>query len=197
MKNLIFSTIVLALCFISCEKTVDSETNRWNSSQARLERLMSEYPNFKTALSTDLAAARKIYQEAMTKTDDETKISFLNQANNTAYPSYVRKLDNMDREVEEIRESSVKLFEYADSGNSALVASVKNMNVESTITDAKSYLASVEAKDKFQANQVVDKAYGKINRLNQSITKKLRQIERDRRAEEQALKAETESEHVQ
>lgn len=186
MKILPFITSLLFLFIFSCEKTVDSEQKRWNASQARLERLMSEYPNFKTALSSDLTAARKLYQEAMTKTDDETKISWLNQANSAAYPSYVRKLDNMDREVEEIRESSVKLFEYADGGNSTLVASVKNMNVESTIKDAKSYLASVEAKDKYQANQVVDKAYGKINRLNQSITKKLRTIEREKRAAEQA-----------
>ena len=197
MKNLQLIICLFALSFVGCKKTVDSETKRWNSSQARLERLMSEYPNFKTALSADLAAARKIHQEALTKPDDDSKISWLNQANSEAYPNYVRKLDNMDREVEEIRESSVKLFEYADSGNSTLVAGIKSMNVESTIKDAKSYLTSVEAKDKYQANQVVDKAYGKINRLNQSITKRLRDIERERRAADQALKAETESQIVE
>ena len=185
MKTINLILFVCLIGFISCEKTVDSETNRWARNQARLERLMSEYPNFKSALQGQLQEARSTYQEAIQQTDEATKIEWLSNANKVASPAYVSQLDNLDKKIEKLRESGIKLFEYSENNKGILIAGLKSINIESTINDSKSYLASVTVNDKHQAQQVVTKAMSKLDRLQKSISDSIKDFERQLREQNQ------------
>ncbi len=186
MKNTLTLIFILAIGFISCEKTVDSETNRWNSNQASLKRLMSEYPNFKAALETQLAEATQIFKVAADLPNEEARIEMMAKANNTARPTYVKQLDGMDKKIEQLRESIVELIDGGGE-KELLIAGVKFNNAESVIYEAKSYLSSVTATDKYQAEQVVKKAVGKIDRMTKSIEDRLRTRKRQLKEQEKDL----------
>ncbi len=179
----------LLLSAISCKKTVDGETERWMNSEARLTRLMTEYPNFEVALSKVLEESKVLFQSAASETNPELKIEKLGIANKAANPSFVNRLDNLDKQIENLRETSVKLFEMAETNKNIIVADVRADNVDSVIKDAKKYLAKVEVTDKRQANQALTKGLGKLDRLERNIKSQLSKAERAKRAAEQAANA--------
>ena len=195
MKFLLLCLSSLAIfLLVACEKTIESETNRWNSNQARLERLISEYPNLSAALQSQLTEARSLYEAAKGITDEESRISKMAEANSAAAPYFVSTLDNMDKKIEELRAISAELFEDGND-KSIMVAGIKYMNIESTILEAKDYLSKTAATDKYQADQVVRKASDKIQRMTQRIKDGIKKIEAEKNkpAEEQ----QTEDEYVQ
>lgn len=182
--NLIFGALLI--CTFSCKKTVDGETERWMNSEARLSRLMTEYPNFKTALQTVLEDSKVLFTQASKETNPEIKIEKLGVANKAANPPFVSRLDGLDRQIENLRESSVKLFEMAETNKNIIVADVRADNVNAVIKDAKKYLAKVEVTDKRQANQALTKGLGKMDRLDRNIKKQLAEAQKVKRAKEKA-----------
>lgn len=173
----LFLSLLLSLLIFSCEKTVDSETSRWKTNQATLKRLMSEYPNFKTVLESQLTKATAIYNDAIQLSDKAAKIEKMALANRTARPSYVNQLDRLDENIEDLRESVVELVgESSEPG--LMIAGIKYANAESAIAEAKTYISSVSASDETTADQIVKKAVGKIKRMQKSIDDRIKAKER-------------------
>lgn len=174
MKSFALILSLFTLCLFACEKTIDSETNRWNRNQARLERIQLEYPNFSSAIKAQLQEATTIYEQAQQLSEEEAKIEMMAKANRTAVPRYITQLDNLDKKEEALRESSIELIEYAENNKGVLVAGLKSMNVENVIKESRTYLSSVIVNNPQQAEQVISKAIGKLDRLQKSISTSLR-----------------------
>lgn len=181
---ILFCLSVSILSFLACEKTLDSETKRWSYNQARLERLSTEYPNFSTALKNQLEEARSAFEKAKSITDEEAKIQAMDHANDIAAARFISDLDNLDKKVEALRESNLKLMEYSENNKGILVAGLKSVNIESTIKESKNYLSTVAPKNKIQAEQAVNKALGPLERMQKSISNSIRDIERAQRKKE-------------
>ncbi len=173
------SLLFLIVSIMACEKTIDSESIRWTNNEARLERLISEYPNFSKALKTQLKDAKSAFEKAKQVTDEVAKIEAMDRANDIASVRYVTDLDNLDKKVEDLRESSLKLLEYSENNKGILIAGLKSVNVESTISESKNYLSFVVAKDRVQAEQAIKKAIGPLDRLQKSISDSIREMERE------------------
>lgn len=169
--------LLLPFLWMGCERTVDSENNRWVRNKARLERLSSEYPNLAVAFSAHLQQASQVYQQAEQVSNEEEKINLMAEANRKASPTYIKQLDQLDEKVEKLRTSSLELMERSENSN-FLLTGLKSMNVEETIKEAKAYLKEVKVSNEHQAEQVVDKAIAKIDRLQKSVSQSLKKIEK-------------------
>jgi len=181
MKLINFTLVVFIFSLMACEKTIDSESIRWTNNQARLERLISEYPNLSKALQSQLDGAASAFEKAKEVTDEIAKIEAMDRANDIASARFITDLDNLDKKIEKLRESSIKLLEYSENNKGILVAGLKSVNVESAITESKNYLSFVVAKNKVQAEQAVNKAIGPLDRLQKSISDSIREMEREQR----------------
>lgn len=168
---------------MSCKSTYISETNRWHRNQARLERLSLEYQNFEPALQKQLAEARSIYEKAKFQSAEEIKKETINQANRLASGGYIYQLDTWEVKVEKLRLDAIQLFEYADKHKDFVIAGMKADNIEIIIDDMKDYLVSIVVSDKYQAEQVVSKAVGKLNRIQKVIADNFNEIEKRKKAE--------------
>lgn len=183
MKTLYVITGLLLIGLMSCKTTYLSQSNQWNQSKARLERLSQEYPNFIVALQRQLAEAEDIYHQAENQIGEEAKTEMLSQANRKASGGYIYQLDNWEKKVEKLRLDAIQLFEYAEKHKDFVVAGLKADNIELIIEDMQGYLRSIEVTDQYQAQQVVEKAVGKLNRIQKVVGNNLKEIEERKKAE--------------
>ncbi len=189
MKTIYVIASLLIISLFSCKTTYLSQTNQWNQSKARLERLSQEYPNFSLALQKQLAEAEEIYVQAEEQIGEEAKKEMLSQANRKASAGYIYQLDNWEKKVEKLRLDAIQLFEYAEKHKDFVIAGLKSDNIELIISDMQAYLVSIEVSDQYQAQQVVEKALGKLNRIQKVVTTNLREIEKRKKEEETAAEA--------
>ncbi|NET31432.1 MAG: hypothetical protein F6K19_05450 [Cyanothece sp. SIO1E1] len=189
MKTFYVIASLLMLSLLSCKTTYLSQANQWNQSKARLERLAQEYPNFSMDLQKQLAEAEEIYDQVEDQIGEEAKKEMLSQANRKASGGYIYQLDNWEKKVEKLRLDAIQLFEYAEKHKDFVIAGLKSDNIELIVNDMQAYLVSIEVSDQYQAQQVVEKAVGKLNRIQKVVTTNLREIERRKKEEETATQA--------
>lgn len=184
MKPFYVITSMLLIGLMSCKTTYISQSNQWNQSKARLERLSQEYPNFSLALQKQLAEAEQIYHQVEDQMGEEAKTEMLSQANRKASGGYIYQLDNWEKKVEKLRLDAIQLFEYAEKHKDFVIAGLKSDNIELIIEDMQGYLVRIEVTDQYQAQQVVEKAVGKLNRMQKVVSNNLKEIEERKKAEE-------------
>lgn len=189
MKTFYVIASLLMISLLSCKTTYLSQANQWNQSKARLERLAQEYPNFSMALQKQLAEAEEIYDQVEDQIGEEAKKEMLSQANRKASGGYIYQLDNWEKKVEKLRLDAIQLFEYAEKHKDFVIAGLKSDNIELIVNDMQAYLMSIEVSDQYQAQQVVEKAVGKLNRIQKVVTTNLREIEQRKKEEEKATEA--------
>ena len=189
MRTIYVIASLLMISLLSCKTTYLSQANQWNQSKARLERLAQEYPNFSMALQKQLAEAEEIYNQVEDQIGEDAKKEMLSQANRKASGGYIYQLDNWEKKVEKLRLDAIQLFEYAEKHKDFVVAGLKSDNIELIINDMQTYLMSIEVSDQYQAQQVVEKAVGKLNRIQKVVTTNLREIEKRKKEEETTTQA--------
>ena len=154
-----------------CSKSVEGEEKAWKANVAKVEELKAQYPGFGAAFDARIEAAKKIYDEAGSLSDD-AKIEKLSAANGKLRGGFVTDLDGLDKKIKAVREKRVEAAAKAGDAASAAAAKLAAEDADKTLTRIEKTLKD-GAKDEAAANAVLKKVLEDLKTAESTIDKVL------------------------
>ena len=136
MKKTMFILIALLLLSVSCKKTVESEKKSWDVNLRTLNQLIYEYPSFTNVIKEQIKAAEVIMNEAISITDEQTKIKRMADANSTLRCQFVRNLEDIKSLKQTIRSKTGELRGLKLAFNEMMTANQAMSDGEKIIFDS-------------------------------------------------------------
>ena len=146
---------MLLLGSVSCKKSVEGEQAAWRSNVDKVTALMAAHPGFKPALEERMTKATAIH-DAAEGLDGDAKAEKLDEANSALMAGYVRDLQQLEKDMKELRTKRVEAAAKAGDESSRLGAKVAAEDAGKALDRADEALAS-GAKDEASATAVVKK----------------------------------------
>jgi len=169
MKKLAILLSFLILVSVGCKKSVESETKRWETNKATLEKLAVEYPAFKSTIDQVIAKASEAMTSAGSISDEAKKIEALAAANELANPTFVRDLQSFSEQVTKLQELSTSALQNASDENDRLAAKQAADNATTAINDAKNMLKNQTVTNESEANTLIAKALSDLDGVKTTL----------------------------
>lgn len=183
---------------LSCGKaTTESETKRWESNQKKMDALVLQYPNFKAAIDQTKAAAIKEWQAAQSVEEQEAKVNAMSAANSTARPKYIRLLDGLAKEMEELKDDIAEATQ-AEGANEADLQAIKSAKTEAniTLTRVEQMVKNTTVKTAAEAESILNKAEKQLDKAAERLQKVVKNIQKRVKKEAEAEDAAAQKEEV-
>jgi hypothetical protein len=204
MKKLLFFALaaLLLVANTSCKRTVEGESNKWKANKQSVEQMRANYSNFGAAFDEILEKAEAKMNEAESASSEDQSIKLMAEANGIISSSFVNKLKNFDRKVNDIEDLAAKAAQIPGDHSDNDAAWVAKNSADRAIRDARNSLKSAQISNVAAAEGVVSSAMQNLERaekrLKDVISKTEKKIddkekaEEDKKAQEEAAKAEEE-----
>ncbi len=171
LRPLLLAVFAFCLLITGCAKSVEGETQRWESNVSTVNALSAKYPGMKPALEARLASAKATFDSAASQADD-AKIKTLSAANNALMTGFVTDLNELDKSLAKLRESRVEAASMAGDESSRLAAKVAAEDAAATIKRVEKTLET-GAKDEASAKAIVDQIKADIATAQKAVDKVL------------------------
>lgn len=166
----IFIMAIAVLAVMSCKKSIEGETSKWESNKRQISELKALYPGFSKALDEQMTKATNLWSAAEGLSDEKAKIDKMAAANREIGGGWVDKLGRLDNKKTKIRNDIVRVKGMKlDENDRSSINSAAN-NAERTISDVDSRL-SRGAISSSQANTIVSNAYNQLESALKTIDK--------------------------
>jgi hypothetical protein len=110
LNSLFIRALLVACLFLfACKKTVEGESQNWESNSARVMKLKQRYPQFQAPIDEQFNIAKAKWDEAQSISGEEQKIAAMSAANGLIYSSFITSLDDMDSKKSQMRDLQQKL----------------------------------------------------------------------------------------
>lgn len=192
----LFLLLTILFLILSCGKaTTESETKRWESNQKKMDALVLQYPNFEAAIDETKAAATKEWQAAQSVGEEEAKINAMSAANSTARPKYIRLLDELAKEMEELKDDIAEATQTEGANNTDLDA-INSAKGEAniTLTRVEQMVRNTTVKTAAEAESILNEAEKQLNKAEERLQKVIdnikKRVKKETKAEEEANKKE-------
>ncbi|MCX4245591.1 hypothetical protein [Paraliomyxa miuraensis] len=184
VNRILVAWLAVAMLLLGgCKKTVEGEQAAWTSNVEKVNALMATYPGFKPALEERMGKAKGIY-DASEGLDGEAKANKLGEANSTLMGGYVRDLQQLDKDMKDLRTKRVEAAAKAGDESSRLGAKVAAEDANKALDRADKALAA-GAKDEASATAVVKKIKDDIATAAKAVDAVL-EADKDKKDEKKA-----------
>ena len=136
MKNLsLLFLAAVAILFSACKATVEGEQNNYKANLKSIEALGGLYPSFKPALDAIKAEGEAAFKAAEAQAG-EGQAQAMREANNKLFPSFLRDLQDVSKNINSLREKRTKV-QNEGQGTGTILTS---MDVDQVINEAEANL---------------------------------------------------------
>jgi ElaB/YqjD/DUF883 family membrane-anchored ribosome-binding protein len=174
MKILNLTLLVASLfLLVACGKpTAESATKSWEANLKKVEELKMKYPNFKGALEETQAAATKEWNATQVVEEEEAKIAAMVEANRTLRPTYVRKLGDLGKQMEDLKDqiAEASQTEGVSSADLEAIKSAKN-EANITLTRVEQMVMNTTVNTAAEAEPILKEADKQLNKAEERIKK--------------------------
>ena len=196
IENLLIAVATVFLVASCAKPTAESETKKWEANTKTLEMLGAKYPQFKAALQVVKSESAAQWESALKVTGDEQKIEAMQAANTSAYPSFVRDLDNIEDAMEKLKDRCSESTKGGDNSDRESLRNARN-DAQRSLSEVGYLLKSRAVNTPVEASALTEEAVKKIANATSRIEKVLRRIsdkERKKKAEQKAAEDKSKSE---
>lgn len=177
---LFLCTILFGMISMSCEKTVSGERNKWTYNMERAEIVQQRYPGFASVTKGVIRDAEKIFADALNITDEEQKITKMNEANKLLSNKYIRDLFQLDTKIDEAKNLCDKLVRANLKKDETMLALFDRAVLDEKIDVMQKQIKSANPNSLGTANMLV----GQFTKPLFDYIKQLKEMERKAKSKE-------------
>lgn len=179
----LLALIATLLLSFGCKKSAEELEKLWPSNVGAVDTLAAQYPAFKAALEERKAAAKALYDEAQSLTDDE-KQEKLDSATAELRRGFIGKLRGLDSSIAGLRKDL--LAATTGASDAKFLEAAKMLSSQATLT-----LQQVDSRLKSGAATAsdADAVLNKVTSEVESIRKQLKSLKRSSKKAAEAKKA--------
>lgn len=201
MKRMYLLLIVMAMFFIACGPSVDTESKNWEKNKTAVEKLKSEYPAYAQMIDEKMQEAQKIWDKAVSISEEEKKAEEMSRANDLlekgavgALKSMKSEIDNLKREKNELQEKIADNPAITQRANDAIKEATDAVKTAEEVIFATGTFTASEAQNKINmAKSRIESAKKSIKSVVKAISKE-KTVKKEKEQKEKEKQVEKEKE---